>query len=52
LAINNYIFLLSASGFYIVKSRLLEKEILKIEPGFYDKREFDSAFEEAIKEKI
>jgi len=39
------------SGFYIIKSRFFEKKILKIEPDFYQKIEFDSAYEEAIKDK-
>ena len=34
-------------AFYILKSRTLEKAVLKFDPHFYDHQEFDDAFHEA-----
>ena len=42
-------FLLFALYFY--KSRVLEREILKHDPNFYDHYEFDKAFDEATKKE-
>lgn len=36
-------------AFYILKSRTLEKAVLKFDPNFYDHQEFDDAFDEAAK---
>jgi di/tricarboxylate transporter len=36
---------------YFYKSRVLEREVLKHDPHFYDHYEFDQAFDEAIKKK-
>jgi len=42
---------IAVSGIYILKSRSLEKAILKIEPDFYRNEEFETAFNEATKDK-
>lgn len=37
-------------AFYFFKSRTLEKAVLKLDPGYYDHREFDKGFDEITKE--
>lgn len=36
-------------AFYILKSRTLEKAVLKFDRNFYDHQEYDDAFDEAAK---
>jgi NADH:ubiquinone oxidoreductase subunit 2 (subunit N) len=39
----------AVGAFYFLKSRKLEKAVLKFDPNFYDHQEFDDAFDEAAK---
>lgn len=36
-------------AFYVFKSRTIEKAVLKLDPNYYDHREFDEAFDEFTK---
>jgi hypothetical protein len=40
---------LFVGAFYVLKSRTLEKAVLRLDPNFYDHHEFDNAFDEAAR---